>query len=85
LGGEWNLNIGPLVMLPKRVPLEIYVQETLQGSAGFFTVYSLVGAACLDPYIIAQIAAFHGCEHLASVDDHTDSRSRLLFHFLSST
>jgi hypothetical protein len=39
----------------------------------------------LDPYIIAQIAAFHGCEHPASLDDHTDSRSWLLFHFLSGS
>jgi len=37
----------------------------------------------LDPYIVVQIAAFHGCEHPASLNDHTDSRSRLLFHFLS--
>ena len=27
----------------------------------------------LDPYIIAQITAFHGCEHPASLDDYTDS------------
>ena len=37
----------------------------------------------LDPYIVVQIAAFHDCEHPALLDDHTDSRSRLLFHFLS--
>jgi hypothetical protein len=36
-----------MLMLPKRVPLQIYVQETLQKSARFFTVYLLVGAACL--------------------------------------
>jgi hypothetical protein len=63
-----------MLMLPKRVPLQIYVQETLQKFARFFTVY-----------IIAQIAAFHGCEHPASLDDHSDSRSRLLFHFLSGS
>jgi len=34
-------------MLPKRVPLQIYVQETLQKSARSFTVYLLEGAACL--------------------------------------
>jgi hypothetical protein len=39
----------------------------------------------LDPYIVAQIAAFHGCEHPASLDDHADRRSRLLFHFLSGS
>jgi len=39
----------------------------------------------LDPYIIAQIAAFHGCEHPASVDDHADRRSRLLHHFFSGS
>ena len=34
-------------MLPKRVPLQIYVQETLQTSTRSFTVYLLEGAACL--------------------------------------
>jgi hypothetical protein len=36
-----------MLMLPKRVPLQIYVQETLQKSARSFTVYLLEGAACL--------------------------------------
>ena len=40
---------------------------------------------CLYPYIVAQIAAFHGCEHPALVDDHADRRSRLLLHFLSGS
>ena len=35
-------------MLPKQVPLQIYVQETLQKFARF--------------YIVTQIAAFHGCD-----------------------
>ena len=36
-----------MLMLPKRVPLQIYAQETLQNSARSFTVHSLEGAACL--------------------------------------
>jgi len=36
-----------MLMLPKRIPLQIYVQETLQKSARSFTVHLLVGAACL--------------------------------------
>ena len=66
-------------MLPKRVPLQIYVQETLQKSASFR--YSLlVGGRSmfsLDPYIIAQIAPFHVCEHPASLDDFTNRATQV--------
>jgi hypothetical protein len=50
-------------------------------------LYSLLvgGRSMFSLDIIAQIATFHGCEHPASLDDHTDSRSRLLFHFLSGS
>ena len=53
-------------MLPERVPLQIYVQVTLQTFARFFTNYNLLvgwrNMFSLDPYIVAQIAAFHGCD-----------------------
>jgi len=39
----------------------------------------------LDLHTVAQIAAFHGREHPALVDDHANNRSRLLFHFLSGS
>jgi len=39
----------------------------------------------LNPYIVAQIAAFHGCELPVSLHDHAHRRSRLLLHFLSGS
>ena len=79
-----------MLMLPKQVSLQIYVQETLRKSARTlqFTCWwaqarSMFGLNLY--YIIAQIAAFHGCEHPASLDDHADCHSWLLFHFLSGS
>lgn len=79
------------MMLPKMdVPSGFLCKYMCRDAAKICEVlYSLlVGGRnmfSLNPYIVAQIAAFHGCEHPASVDDHTDNCSQLLFHFLSGS